>query len=515
MWFRPFLEQYPVVLGKFARGNVLHALRLPLLVLFMAFGAGCSPEATSVAASPNRPTIQAESSTATSMPTALPLTTPTAEPTEQANEATEQATELAVAMDDFCGAEELNEIRIGVLIPQSGSGAVQAGEAMRVAFEIANAEINEAGGPLGKPLRLFIADTAGEPETGRAAAEKLVMENCVSGFVGIYHSRVGLHVKEVAHRYGVPIIFAEPFNDAITSVKYPEVFRIAPTLSMAIESDATWLGSLDDYNDDGVLSTTIIVENAGAGNMMRAEASAERFAKSGIRTEIFGVDLPTLDFSSLIARIVELEHIPDVILIRFNNGAGHALHRQLLDAGIGPQKNTLIVVRQSALNTNSFWEKMPDGVLTVVSRVGPWMSTVGEQGRAFAAAYGEEFDRWPESYAFAAYDSLHILADAIARAETVAPKELILALEETDIELASGRYCFPYGSRNRPNGLDVPDYMWHQWPDPALLYLQYTEQGQDAANVDVLWSEVYRTVDTPIPSNVLDELQKIESCSKP
>ena len=497
---------------------------LLLFALFLLFGSGCSAEPAVVAASEEGLTPQAELSSSPSTPTPILLTPLPPTSTEAAIEPTTQVvtaetpdatSSLEVIDDDSCQAGGLDEIRIGVLIPQSGSGAVQAGEAMSAAFDIAVDEINAAGGPLGKPMRLISADTAGDAEIGRLAAEKLIVEECVSGLVGIYHSRVGMEVKEVAHQYGVPILFVEPFNDSITAVGYPEVFRIAPTLSMAIRNDATWLASLDDYNDDGVQSATIIVANGAPGNIIRAEESVARFTQSGIRTDVFAVDLPTQDFSALIARIVALEQIPDVIFIRFNSDAGYALLQQLLDAGIGPQKNSLIIIRQSALNSTTFWEKIPDGVFTVIGRIGPWKSTVGEKGMTFADAYSKLFDHWPESYAFSAYDSLQIFADAIVRADTVTPNKLILALEETDIELASGHYCFPYGSKNPPDGVDVPDYMWHQWPDPALLHLQYTEQGQDAGDAVVLWPEIYRTVDGEIPSHVRDELQKIQSCVTP
>ena len=92
------------------------------------------------------------------------------------------------------------------------------------------------------------------------------------------------------------------------------------------------------------------------------------------------------------------------------------------------------------------------------------------------------------------YDSIWILADAIKRAGTTEPKALIDALEDTDISLAQGRYWFKYTSKNPlPTDGSVPAYMWHQWPDPAVLLLQYFEPNQGWKEAAVIWPEVYQT----------------------
>ena len=46
-------------------------------------------------------------------------------------------------------------VKVGVLIPLSGSGSV-SGQAAKNGFQLALDEINRAGGELGKPLELVI-----------------------------------------------------------------------------------------------------------------------------------------------------------------------------------------------------------------------------------------------------------------------------------------------------------------------------------------------------------------------
>ena len=387
------------------------------------------------------------------------------------------------------------EIVIGVLLPLSTSSAAPAGDSMQIAIDIAANRIKQTGGVLGRPVRVVTYDTQGLPAVGAEMAEQLITQDCAAAIVGVYHSRVAMAVKDIAHQYGVPVIFAEPYQDEITADQYPEVFRIAPTTQLLTQTYLDWLESIGDYNQDGQESVVIVADNSSFESSKGKLIAEQLEENEEIIIDTFLVDLPREDFSSMVARIIALENSPDTILIWFNGDAGYAFNKQLIDAGIGPQNSTLNVVRGTALNSEIFWERVPDGLYTVVTRVGPWHSTVSEIGKYFAEAYYDEVARWPESYAFEAFDSLLLIASAIEKAESLDASAIISSLESIDIVLASGRYHFPYGSENRPEDNGIPSFMWHQWPDPHILFMQYDTEQQDAREMSVLWPQTYRTVD--------------------
>ena len=391
---------------------------------------------------------------------------------------------------------EVDEVLIGATAPLSKPGSVTGGIVMQAAFNIAVDDVNAAGGILGKPLRLILNDTEGLPERGTAVTERLITQDCVVAIVGEYHSAVGLTMKEVAHKYRTPIIFAETYNDDITGSMYPEVFRIAPTSTFTAQMDAKWLSEVGDYNGDGELFVIIVAENTGYGTG-QVDKAQKWFPQFGIDLEVFFADLPTLDFAPIIARIGALDRVPDAILIKVTGETSYNLQQQLAEAGLGPNDETIVVANQVALNHEEYWQNVPDGAYAVVPRIGPWKSAATEIGLEFADKYRKVMGRWPEAYAFEAYDSLRLMADAINRAGSLDPDAIIAALEESDIELAAGRYYFPYGSKNPPSG-DVPKFMWHQWPDVPLLFLQYTAPNQHSDDVAVIWPEAYRTTDGPI-----------------
>lgn len=390
----------------------------------------------------------------------------------------------------------VDEIRIGALVPLSGESAFLAGFAMQTAFNIATYNLNEAGGVLGKPVRLIVSDTKGSPEVGTAQAERLITQDCVVGLVGVYHSRVAQAVKEVAHEYGVPVIFSEPFDDAITEALYPEVFRVAPTFSMVVESDEAWLQQVGDYNGDGQQSVVFVMDPESYGSL-RFERLSQRLVEQDVATAMLFTETSTGSASGIVQHIVALENIPDVVIIGFSRAESLQLQSELSQAGLRPDTGTLIVNKQIALDSELFWQQLPDNAYTLVDRMGPWHTTVNEMGQTFAASYQQLMQRWPPSYAFAAHDALYLLSTAIGEAESLAAEAIVATLESIDVELASGRYYFPYGGNNLPDGDVVPNYMWHQWPDPPLLLLQYEQPGQDSKSMAVVWPELYSTVRGP------------------
>ncbi len=391
--------------------------------------------------------------------------------------------------------EPRDTIVIGAILPLSSPGAIRSGFAMQSALNLALNDITSIGGIRDQRVQLITYDSAGIPTRAAKYAERLITEDCATAIVGLYHNNVATAVRDVAQTHGVPLILAEPAADHLTSGQTPEVFRIAPTASMVSGMDAEWLSEVGDYNGDGELLAVVVVPDTNYGQL-QAEQAEISFPERGIEVKTLIADLPAVDFSPVIARIVDTERTPDALFIKIYDDSALALQRQLLDAGIGPEKGTIIVTTSPALDDEKFWALMPDGENTVVQQVGPWYSTVTPIGALFATNYLGYFDRWPERYAFASYDAFMIAADAIERADSTAHADVLAALEGTEIELASGLYHFPFVDRSPP-GPDVPDYMWHQWPDTPTLFLQYDEPQQSAEQMTVIWPDVYQTVDEP------------------
>ena len=117
------------------------------------------------------------------------------------------------------------EIKIGVLYPIAGTGAVYGTPAM-YGHNMAVDEVNAAGGIMGQKVVSFARDTKLKPAAAAAAAKELITKEGVDVLVGGLSSAVGLAISEVARQEGVVYIATIPKTIQMTTKKlHKHVFR--------------------------------------------------------------------------------------------------------------------------------------------------------------------------------------------------------------------------------------------------------------------------------------------------
>lgn len=122
---------------------------------------------------------------------------------------------------------QAEDIKIGVLYPTSGGGAIYGGPAM-IGHNLAVDEINAAGGVNGNKLVTFARDTKLNPSAAASAAKELVTKEGVNVLIGGLSSAVGLAISEVAKQEGVVYIATIPKTIQMTTSKlHSHVFRTA------------------------------------------------------------------------------------------------------------------------------------------------------------------------------------------------------------------------------------------------------------------------------------------------
>ena len=384
-------------------------------------------------------------------------------------------------------------IKIGGLAPLSAPGSVTGGEAMRVAMMLAERDINAAGGVLGCDIDVVIADTEGLPEKARALMEKLITQDGVVAVGGGYHSSVGVAGKDIANDRGIPVVFAETWNDTITGDKQKYIFRIAPLSSWA--SGVIWKFAAQA---PGVKKVVIVTENTDYGIPAAAECE-KGLASKGISSTTFGVDIGTQDFAGIVER-VKAEN-PDYLIVLLTGEAGFNYAQQAADAGIGPQ-DMMFHANQSGLESKAFWENVPDGNLSFMARIGVPETMYNESALKMANDYKEQTGKTGvESYALEAYDSIGVIAQAINEAGSTNGDAIVEALENISHEGTLGRIYFPYGTKKDPSEDGKGDEWWHQWPDPAITMVQYQKEGEASNTMTIVYPEVYKTGDAIYVTN--------------
>lgn len=396
------------------------------------------------------------------------------------------ASVAAIGLGSAAQAQEC-PIRIGGLAPLSAPGTVVGGEAMRDAMLIAQDDINAAGGVLGCEVEVVIGDTEGLPEKAKALMEKLITQDGVVAVGGGYHSSVGVASKDVANARGVPVVYAETWNDTITGDKQKYIFRIAPLSSWA--SSMIWKFALTVPDIEKV---AILTENTDYG-IPAAQETSEGLKSGGVETVVFSVDIGTQDYAGIVQRIRAED--PDMIITLATGEAAYNFTQQAADAGIGPQ-DIPFQTGQDALESGAYWRNVPDGQYAFVQRIGLPESRFNEKGRAFAEVYKKRTGKGAvESYAMEAYDSIAIIAQAIEEAGSTDGDAIVEALESIEHDGTLGTIYFPYGSKKDPSADGHGSEWWHQWPDVALTMVQYQEEGQNSADAAIVYPDAYKTAD--------------------
>ncbi len=378
-------------------------------------------------------------------------------------------------------------IKLGGLAPLSAPGTVVGGEAMRDAMLIAEEDINAAGGVLGCDVKVVIADTEGLPEKAAAVMEKLITQDGVVAVGGGYHSSVGVASKDVADARGIPVVFAETWNDTITGDKQKYIFRIAPLSSWA--SATLWQAAL---LVPGIKKVAILTENTDYG-IPAAQETTEGLKSGGVEAVTFSVDIGTQDYAGIVERIKAED--PDYIIVLATGEAGYNFTQQSADAGIGPM-DIPFQAGQVSLESKAYWENVPDGNMAFVQRIGVPENLFNDTAKAFSAKYKERTGKAAvESYAMEAYDSIAILAQAISEAKSTDGDAIVTALENIEHDGTLGKIYFPYGTKRDPGEDGKGDEWWHQWPDPAMTMIQYQKEGQNSVDAPIIWPDAYKTGD--------------------
>ena len=140
-------------------------------------------------------------------------------------------------------AQSQNPIRIGVVTPLSGTYA-PIGAQVKMGLDLAQKEINAAGGILGRQVELLYEDEEANPRVAVQKAEKLFQQNKVDFLTGTVNSGSTLAVGQLAERNDKLIATTVSFSDAITEDKCsPNVFRVNAKAGQQSVALAEWLAS--------------------------------------------------------------------------------------------------------------------------------------------------------------------------------------------------------------------------------------------------------------------------------
>jgi len=387
---------------------------------------------------------------------------------------------LVAAMAVPFGATQAGDtIKIGGMAPLSSPGSYQQGPELVLGLEWAVADVNAAGGVLGKQVELIIEDTQGRPPTGATVVEKLITKDKVVAAAGEYHSSVCKAEIEVFHQHGIPFVIGSCWSDALTDAGYDEVFRTSVYSSKLAENMVAVMAA------NGIKKAASLVEDTDYGiGIAKNIENAIKKLNADIDFQYEVVEKTSKDFVPILLKY-KTKVKPEILIVAVTQPGGFLILKQAHEIRFAPTAETLYLDGTcTAQNDKVFWEAVKDAGKYVLMSC-PYSPSVKltDLGEKIKQRYIDKFDRQPNYLPLQGYDAMISLLTAIKNAGSTDSKAIIKALQELKIAGTRGDIEF-----------SQEDGVWHhQWKAVPTFIFQYTKVGQSAGDAAVLFPKQFAT----------------------
>lgn len=367
---------------------------------------------------------------------------------------------VALTLGGGASASE-TPIKVGFATDLTGACAALSEDGLNGA-KIAAAEINAAGGILGRPVELIVRDTMTKPDEGAKVARALITDEKIDVLTGVCSSAVMLAESAVSGELKVPFYAAIGSTQRANIELYqPYFWQVQANATMEAYAAAEYVAKKPEWKKVSALGS----------DYEWGHTSVTAF------TERLKALRPDIEFAEPIyAKVGEtamapyitatLAQAPDVVYAPLFGPSLGAVLKQGPGFGFFQRTNLMTLMTVDTLQSQG--TAMPADHVYGISRA-PFFAL--EQTPAltgFVASYRAEFKEYPTDWAINAYDGLKFYAAAAEKAGSVAPEALIAAvgavtfdgLRETGLKVRAldGQMNAPVyvGKAARVEGYDFP-----------------------------------------------------------
>ena len=339
-----------------------------------------------------------------------------------------------------CGTTQLDKgtevaedvILVGCILPLSGTSAYDGESAMNGA-KAAEKYINDKGGTVnGKKIKLIFEDSATDPATAVAAAEKLINDDGVKILIGAFTSSCTAAVQPVAEADKIPLITAVATSGALTKNGCKYFFRAVGISDLYIDAFA---GKI--INELGAKKIAYIYENGDWG--LGAVNSFKKYAESH-GAETMTVQVINKGDVDLYTQLIAIkESKPDAIYAVSNLANAVRIAVQKRELGIDCP-----MLGEGAWASGDFIEQTGVAGEDIYGMVEYLPDIKTDMNPVFKKKYGAVTNgKTPDKYAACEFNAVLIAADAIGNAVNPDDTSSIRdALKNTDMDTLTGSIKF-------------------------------------------------------------------------
>lgn len=337
------------------------------------------------------------------------------------------------------------QITIATVGPMTGSNAA-FGLQMKAGAEQAVADINKAGGVLGKKLELQVGDDACDPKQAVSVANQMASRKVV--FVaGHYCSGSSIPASKVYADEGILQISPASTNPRYTDEGGWNTFRVCGRDDQQGQVAGKFLAT--KYKGKKI---AILHDNSAYGKGLADETLKALKANGGSETLYAAYTPGERDYSAIVSRMKQAGI--EVIYIGGYHTETGLIVRQSKEQGMNPT-----VVGGDSLVTPEFWQIAgPAGGGTLMT------FPSDPRKRATAKKVVEEFKAKkidPEGYTLYTYAAIQTWAAGVKKAGSTDPKKVAAALHGgLKAETVLGPIVF-----DKKGDITVSDYVFYVWKD--------------------------------------------------
>jgi branched-chain amino acid transport system substrate-binding protein len=338
-------------------------------------------------------------------------------------------------------AQQPAEVVIGITYPFSGANAqigVDAQHAFNTAVDIINNDhdldlplATGAGLPGlgGAKVRLVAADHQGDPQKGRAEAERLITQEKVAAIAGTYQSAVAVTVSETCERYETPFMSVDNSSPSLHRRGLKFFFRAAAHDEMfstamfdffdALKKKGKKIETLSLFHEDTIFGT----DSSNAQLKLANERGYKVVANIKYRA----------NSPSLTAEVEQLKAADaDVLMPSSYTTDSILLVKTMSELGYKPKS---IVAQDAGFSEKALYDAAGDKLEGSISRgsfsldLGTKRASVGKINALYKARSGKDLN----DLTAREFMGLLVLADAIDRAKSIEGEKIRAALAATDL----------------------------------------------------------------------------------
>lgn len=340
------------------------------------------------------------------------------------------------------GAAFAQDITIGVAGPMTGANAT-FGTQFKNGMEMAIADINAAGGVMGRKLKAEVGDDACDPKQARAVAEKL------SGMklpvvIGHFCSSSSIPASEVYNESGVLQITPASTNPQYTENKRWNTFRVCGR----DDQQGAVAGAFIAKNYKGK-KVALLHDKSTYGKGL-ADETKKALNKAGIKETLYeAYTAGDKDFTALVSKM-KAANI-DVVYVGGYHTEGGLILRQMRDQGMKSQ-----MISGDAFVTNEFWSITGPAGEGVMMTFGPDPTKKPSAAAVVKKFKDKNID--PEGYTLYTYAAIQAWAQAATKAKTTDARKVAETLKGGSWDTVLGKLSF-----DAKGDITILDYVMYKW----------------------------------------------------